>query len=100
MVNIELTGLFGTREAAQDLLADLSLPSDLSGSHVVLYCRDLLSGSTSFADELVRTLIVARGARSVALVGAPARFAGHMHDSAKRRGVSDRVHEQSAAQIA
>ena len=100
VVDIELTGLFGTREAADDLVASAGIANDLTGTQVVLYCRDMLSGSTSFADQLVRTLVVDRDAKSVALVGAPERFARHMNESAHRRGVSDRVREESAAQIA
>ena len=99
MHHIDLEGLLGTRESADDLLAKTQLPRDLQGETVVLYCRDLLTGSTSFADQLVKQLITNRGADEVVLVGAPVRFQQHMHAAATRRQVSGRVRTESAAKL-
>ena len=99
MQELVLAGLLGTRESADDLVARAGLPRDLAGSGVVLFCRDLLSGSTSFADQLVDELVAKRHADSVIVVGAPERFRKHMLDAARRRGLSGRVRIESAAQL-
>lgn len=99
MQRIDLSGLFGTRESAADVIAMSGLPSDLSGQTVAIYCRDLLTGSTSFADQLVRAIVRERRADAIVLVGAPPRFAQHMLDAAERRGVSGKVRQESAAEL-
>lgn len=99
VTDLELSGLFGTRESAEDVIARAELPRDMSGVPVTLYCRDMLSGSTSFADQLVDTLLVKRGARGVVVVGAPERFRKHMLDAAKRRGMVGKIRIESAARL-
>jgi hypothetical protein len=86
---VTLPPLAGSRPAAAVLLS--ALPEDLTGEQVGVLCRDLLSGSPSFADELVRELAVERNAQSVVVVGAEPTFEGYVRDAARTHGVTERV---------
>ncbi len=90
-VSLSLPRLAGTREAARDLVSDQHIPDDLTGQTIDVFCRNLASGSTSFADELVTILLSERHAAYVVLLGAPSRFVDHARDSAARRGFSGRI---------
>lgn len=57
---LELPQLTGTRERARQLIASAHLPSNLSGLTVVVDAGATLAGTESFADELVRTILVDR----------------------------------------
>lgn len=81
--------LVGSRESAQAVLA--TIPHDLTGQRVALNCRELRSGSPSFADEIVRVVLVERRATELALVGASERFAVYVRDSAQAHDVVDRL---------
>jgi hypothetical protein len=98
-VRITLPRLVGTRETARDLLAEHGVPESLTSERVVVLCRDLASGSTSFADELVKELLVDRAATQLILVGAPERFVDHVRAAAARRGVAERVQVRSGAEL-
>jgi hypothetical protein len=86
---VTLPPLAGSRPAAAVLLS--TLPADLSGELVSVLCRDLLSGSPSFADELVRELAVERNAESVVVVGAEPTFEAYVRDAARTHRVTERV---------
>ncbi|MCW2609983.1 MAG: hypothetical protein QOC93_1447 [Actinomycetota bacterium] len=86
---VTLPPLAGSRPAAAALLA--GLPADLSGDEVAVLCRDLLTGSPSFADELVRQLAVERNAGRVVLVGAEDAFERYVRDAARDHAVAERV---------
>ena len=58
---------------------------------VVVQCRELLSATTSFADQLVKQLLQERGLSRLVFVGAPEQFAAYVTDSADRRSVTDRI---------
>jgi hypothetical protein len=70
LVNDEMTGvalcaveapaLAGSRLRAQQILA--GLPDDLSGAVVRMQCGSLIAAAASFADEVVRTVLVDRQA--------------------------------------
>jgi hypothetical protein len=96
---LQLPALVGTREAADDLLHECEVAPDLRGETVVLLCRDLLSGSPSFADQLVKRLLVEAGAEELILVAARARFVELVKASAARRRVLARVRCESAAEL-
>lgn len=100
MPQLRLPRLVGTREAVSDLLAEQQLPASLAGETVVVQCRDLASGSTSFADELVKQVLGDRGAATLTLVGAPDRFVAYVRAAAERRGVVARVTVRSGAELA
>ena len=99
MEQIVLPRLAGTREAVGDLLSAQSVPSRLSGQTVVVLCRELASGSPSFADELVKELLEDRAAAELVLVGPPARFQHHVEAAAVRRDVADRVRLGTGAEL-
>lgn len=81
--------LVGSRESAQAILS--TIPKDLVGQRVALNCRELRSGSPSFADEIVRVVLVERQAAELVLVGAGERFAAYVRDSAGAHDVVDRL---------
>jgi hypothetical protein len=87
--SVTLPPLAGSRPAAAALLA--GLPADLSGDEVAVLCRALLTGSPSFADELVRRLAVDRNAGRIVLVGAAEEFERYVRDAARSHAVADRV---------
>ena len=93
MQTVTLPPLAGSRPAAAELLS--GLPEDLAGEQVSVLARDLLSGSPSFADELVRQLTVERHAESVVVVGAEPTFEGYVRNAAQTHGVADRVTTRS-----
>ncbi len=74
-------------------LADLMLDRLGSFDHqvVVVDSRQTASGSASFASQLVTRTLVDGGADRLVLVGAPARFADHVGQSARDRGVEGRL---------
>ncbi|MDO3110298.1 hypothetical protein [Mycobacteroides abscessus] len=59
-VSLEAPVLAGSRPRAQQILA--SLPNDLSDQVVQLHCGSLIAAAASFADEIVRTILVDRHA--------------------------------------
>jgi hypothetical protein len=87
--SVTLPPLAGSRPAAAALLA--GLPVDLSGQQVAVLARGLLSGSPSFADELVRELAVARNAARVVVVGADPTFEQYVLAAARSHAVDGRV---------
>jgi hypothetical protein len=95
---LRLPRLVGTREAAVDLLDAQDVARDLRTADVVVFCDDLATGSASFADELVRQVLVERHGVHLVLVGAPQLFWMRVSESAERRGVADRVTQKSAAE--
>lgn len=99
MEQIVLPRLAGTREAVGDLLAAQSVPATLAGDTVVLLCRALASGSPSFADEMVKEVLVERGADELVLVGSNERFLHHVSAAAERRAVAERVRVGSGAEL-
>jgi hypothetical protein len=58
---------------------------------VTVVSRDLLSGSPSFADELVRQLAVERNAAGVVVIGAEPTFERYVHEAARNHDVTGRV---------
>jgi hypothetical protein len=79
----------GSRQQATDLLD--GLPDDLSASEVTIDCRDLAVSTSSFWDEVVKTVLVTRGARQLSLLDAPTRAGELARRSASNRGVADRL---------
>jgi len=64
---------------------------DLSGQTVVLDCRDLAISTPSFFDEIVKEVLVERGAALLEVVDGDDRARSHVSRSAENRGVTDRV---------
>jgi hypothetical protein len=100
VVTLHLPRLAGTRPAADDLLAESNVPDDLSGQVVVLQCRDLSTGSASYADQLVVRLVEMADAKQIILVAPPRKFLARIQAAAQRRGVPDRVSVETADRVA
>lgn len=98
MYELRLPRLVGTREAVVDLLDEQHVPRALDAADVVVFCDDLATGSASFADELVRQVLIERDGGGLVLVGAPQSFWARILESARRRDVVGRVTLKSAAE--
>lgn len=94
-MEIKLPRVVGTRPAVAPFLAEV--PTDLHGERVVLDSRALLSGTPSFADEMVKAVLVDRGADELVVLGANSDFAADVTTSARDHGVLDRVHLEGTA---
>jgi len=79
----------GAREQARELVA--ALPHDLDGQDVVLDCTDLLVGTPSFFDEIVKQVLVEHGAGALSVQMAPPRAQHHLARSAENRGLRSRL---------
>lgn len=79
----------GSRQQAVDLLG--GLPVDLRASEVTIDCRDLAVSTSSFWDEVVKAVLVTRGARKLSLLDASTRAEQLARRSAVNRGVADRL---------
>ena len=90
MTVIDAPTLAGSRDKAQELLS--TLPMDLSNSDVTLDCGDLIAATASFADELVREILVVRHARSLRAVRlGDEDFSTYLVQRAAAREVGDRL---------
>jgi len=99
MQRLRLPYLAGTRDLVHELLATQDVPASLAGEVLVALCRDMAAASESFADELVREVVVVRGADGLALVGAPSKFVEHCRTAAIRRRVRRRVQRRRAVEV-
>jgi hypothetical protein len=89
-VSLEAPALAGSRPRAQQLLADL--PLDMSGKVVQLHCELLIAAAASFADEIVRELLVLRDAKLLVVTGASDQeFIAYLHERADVHDVADRL---------
>jgi hypothetical protein len=89
---LEITPRIQSSERAlHRLLEAQPLPEDLTGEDLILFCRRLWLAADEFAEELVREMLVRRGARSIILVAPPKEFLAQVRWAAKRYDVSDRV---------
>lgn len=93
-MRLDLPRLASSREAANALVS--SARGELKDAVVTVNCRDLLSGSPSFADELVKRVLEVGGAAELVLVGAPRDFTNYVRDSAHSRAVLSRVRTAAA----
>lgn len=78
----------GRREVAQVLAG---VPSDLGGRLVTVDGSVLEASSSSFVDELVKVLLVERGANGLELREVSHQVERFAMASAQRRGVADRL---------
>ena len=88
MLVLTLPSLVAGRDLAGLMLDRLGA---FGGRVVVVDARQSASGSASFASELVTRTLVEGGADRLVVVGAPARFADHVGQSARDSGVADRL---------
>lgn len=99
MYRLRLPYLAGRREHVHELLAAQGIPASLAGEVLVVLGRDMAAASESFADELVREIVVVRGAAQMALVGAPAALVEHCLIAAIVQGVEGRVQRRRAVEV-
>jgi hypothetical protein len=91
---LQLPRLVAGRDYADDLVDSLGLEP---GAEVVVDAGELLSGTPSFAAELVERVLVAGSAGSMMLLDAPADFTDYIKSAAGDLGVSDRLMVRRAA---
>ena len=94
---IELPSMVAGRGMA-DALVD-RLAGDLAGAVVVLDCRHLVTGSPSFAGQVVSRVLGAE-ASELRVEAAPEAFAAHLRQAADRLGASERLVVASPAPAA
>jgi hypothetical protein len=69
------------------------LQADLTGQIVRLHCDSLIAAAASFADEIVRTILVDRNAARLEVTSIPDQeFIEYLRDRAVVHKVSDRLH--------
>lgn len=89
-VSLEAPALAGSRPRAQQLLIDL--PADLTGQAVQLHCESLIAAAASFADEIVRTILVDRKAERLEVTSvSDQEFITYLRERAELYGVSGRL---------
>ncbi len=86
VLTIELPSMVAGRAMA-DALVD-ALDGDIAGAQVAVDCRHLVSGSPSFAAQLVTRLLVDGRAAHVQVLAATTPFADAVTDAAQRQGVA------------
>jgi regulator of RNase E activity RraA len=79
----------GDRDQAREIVS--ALAADLSGNVVVLDCGALVVGTPSFLDEILKQVLVERGANALEVHGASRRAQEHLERSATNRDVQDRL---------
>jgi hypothetical protein len=89
MLTMVLPQLVAGRDLADAMVNRLD--GDIRGETVALDCRALVSGSPSFASQIVHRVLAEGDAHSLVVVGAPTRFAKYLADSANALAVGDRL---------
>jgi len=84
---LPLPRLVAGRDYADDMVSTLG---PVLGQDVVVDATRLLSGTTSFAYQLIERLLAEEKASSVLLVGAPPDFAEYATSAARELHVTDR----------
>jgi len=89
MVRITAPSHAGARVQAQALTGHLA--PGLADQDVVLDCAAVLVGTPSFLDEIVKQVLLVRGAKSLSVCMASARVLELVERAATNRGVRDRL---------
>lgn len=89
MLRIQTPDHAGSREQAQTLVR--ALATDLRGQRVLVDCSNLLVGTPSFLDEIVKQVLEQGGAEALEVSGAPERARELLERAAENRGVRDRL---------
>lgn len=89
-VSFEAPVLAGSRPRAQQALN--TLPDDLAGHIVKLRCGSMIAAAASFADEIVRTVLVERGAARLEVESvSDSEFIDYLKERAAFYGVANRL---------
>lgn len=97
MITLVLPSLVAGRDLADDFVDQLG---DLTDAEVVVDARELTSGTSSFAAQLVRRTLVDGRAKQVVVVGAPSTFVRHLHDAAAALGRTSALVTQDSLDFA
>lgn len=90
--SINAPALAGSRPRAQQILGMLP-DGDLSKSVIELRCGSMIAAAVSFADEIVRTVLVDRKAARLEVGNvSDQEFIGYLRERADFYGVSDRLY--------
>lgn len=87
-VTLTLPALVGGRDLATTAVARLG---DITDTDVVVDARSLVSGTSSFAGQLVNDVLSTGRARSLAVVGAPADFNASLAAAADALAVANQL---------
>jgi|tagenome__1003787_1003787.scaffolds.fasta_scaffold20313525_2 hypothetical protein len=88
MPTLTLSQLVAGRELAAEAMRKLG---PVEGTHVVVDARPLVSGSTSFAGQLVRSALLDGRAAELTILGGPAEFLADVKIAAEQLQVTDHV---------
>ncbi|WP_375487868.1 hypothetical protein [uncultured Jatrophihabitans sp.] len=97
MPTLTLAQLVAGRDLAAAVVGKLGPIED---QRVVVDARPLISGTTSFASQLVRSILVDARAKELTLVGGPADFAADVRSAADRLELGDQVRTDAALDVA
>lgn len=86
---VTLPQLSGGRERARALAEPLA--GKMRGQLVRLDCRQLVAGTASFADEIIKRVLVDGGADLLVVEYAAGDFASYLLDAARDHGVTERI---------
>jgi len=89
VLRIEAPAHAGARDQARDLVE--ALGSDIEGQDVVLDCKNLIVGTPSFLDEVVKQVLVGGRASTLSVHQGSARVQDLLQRSAENRGLRDRL---------
>ena len=89
MIRLETPGHAGSRDQAKALAA--ALPTSLEGQAVLLDCSQLVIGTPSFLDEMIKEILVLRHADVLEVIGGPARARDLLERAADNRSVRERL---------
>lgn len=84
-----LDQLSGGRKRAQALVEPLA--GRFRDTVTVLDCRQLVAGTSSFADELVRRVLIDYGANLLVVQHAEGHFAEYLAEAARDHGVTAKI---------
>lgn len=88
MPTLTLPQLVAGRKLAADAVDRLG---SITGDDVAVDARPLLSGTTSFAGQLVRSVVLEGGAARLTMIGGPSDFLDDARAAATQLGVADRL---------
>ena len=97
MPTLTLAQLVAGRDLAAPVVGKLGPIEDQS---VVVDARPLISGTTSFASQLVRSILIDAHAATLTVVGGPAEFAADVRAAADRLQLGARVRTDAALDVA
>lgn len=89
MSSLTIPDLVVSRARAADVAS--VLPAMLTDSVIEVDVANVESATQSFVDEFCKQILVLRQAKCLIVHNASARFANHLHTSARLREVSDRL---------